>query len=105
MPIRYALVVLPPIVFSTANAAVFFAALEIAGTYGVMTLYGMLPAAMSWSERYSGGTSSSSSGSGSSGGAWTGLVERAVLVPGGRGVLLVKAAAALAVVVSHSLPE
>ncbi|PNH02370.1 hypothetical protein TSOC_011659 [Tetrabaena socialis] len=37
---RYAIVVLPPILLSTASPGIFFAALDIAGTYGVMTLYG-----------------------------------------------------------------
>ncbi|GIM03080.1 hypothetical protein Vretimale_7886, partial [Volvox reticuliferus] len=55
---RYALVVLPPILLSTASPGIFFAALDIAGTYGVMTLYGMMPAAMAWASRYGGDVSS-----------------------------------------------
>ncbi|GLC35572.1 hypothetical protein PLESTM_000338900 [Pleodorina starrii] len=51
---RYALVVLPPILLSTASPGIFFASLDIAGTYGVMTLYGMMPAAMAWASRYGG---------------------------------------------------
>ncbi|GFR47489.1 hypothetical protein Agub_g9218, partial [Astrephomene gubernaculifera] len=49
---RFALVVLPPILLSTASPGMFYAALDIAGTYGVMTLYGMMPAAMAWASRY-----------------------------------------------------
>ncbi|KXZ49306.1 hypothetical protein GPECTOR_22g900 [Gonium pectorale] len=52
---RYALVVLPPILLSTASPGIFFASLDIAGTYGVMTLYGMMPAAMAWASRYNAG--------------------------------------------------
>ncbi|XP_016548032.1 tyrosine-specific transport system isoform X2 [Capsicum annuum] len=32
---------------------IFFKALDFAGTYGVLVLFGLLPAAMSWSDRYS----------------------------------------------------
>ncbi|MCO5573123.1 hypothetical protein L7F22_026888 [Adiantum nelumboides] len=51
-PIPYLLSVFPPLVFSLSNPDIFFKALDFAGTYGVLTLFGILPAAMAWSERY-----------------------------------------------------
>ncbi|XP_077254178.1 tryptophan/tyrosine permease isoform X3 [Tasmannia lanceolata] len=38
---------------SLLDPEIFFKALDFAGTYGVLVLFGILPAAMSWSERYS----------------------------------------------------
>ncbi|GLI62086.1 hypothetical protein VaNZ11_004667, partial [Volvox africanus] len=127
---RYALVVLPPILLSTASPGIFFAALDIAGTYGVMTLYGMMPAAMAWASRYSGDISdpgravsalasmtaagkissparaeedrASSVSSSVSGRGVRGDGARVVeLVPGGPAVVLLTGAAAAAVIVSQ----
>ncbi|KAI5072584.1 hypothetical protein GOP47_0012690 [Adiantum capillus-veneris] len=50
-PIPYLLSVFPPLVFSLLNPDIFFKALDFAGTYGVLILFGILPAAMAWSER------------------------------------------------------
>ena len=60
----------------------FFDALDFAGTYGVLSLFGILPCAMVWSERYGGTT----------------LSQRQV-VPGGRPVLVGVAAAAAGIIV------
>lgn len=52
-PLPYILTLLPPLVLSLLDPEIFFKALDFAGTYGVLVLFGVLPAAMSWSERYS----------------------------------------------------
>ncbi|PQQ16239.1 uncharacterized protein Pyn_00815 [Prunus yedoensis var. nudiflora] len=49
----YAMTLVPPIVLSLLDPEIFFKALDFAGTYGVLVLFGILPAAMSWSDRYS----------------------------------------------------
>ncbi|KAL6757349.1 Tryptophan/tyrosine permease family-domain-containing protein [Haematococcus lacustris] len=60
MPMRqltYALTVLPPLLMACTFPQLFYAALDLAGTYGVMTLFGLLPAAMAWSQRLPGSQS------------------------------------------------
>ncbi|KAJ3697558.1 hypothetical protein LUZ61_001263 [Rhynchospora tenuis] len=52
-PLPYLLTLLPPLVLALLDPEIFFKALDFAGTYGVLVLFGVLPAAMSWSERYS----------------------------------------------------
>ncbi|KAJ1292285.1 hypothetical protein BS78_02G380400 [Paspalum vaginatum] len=52
-PLPYILTLFPPLVLSLLDPEIFFKALDFAGTYGVLVLFGVLPAAMSWSERYS----------------------------------------------------
>ncbi|KAF9599357.1 hypothetical protein IFM89_036814 [Coptis chinensis] len=52
-PLPYVLSLLPPLVLSLLDPEIFFKALDFAGTYGVLVLFGILPAAMSWSDRYS----------------------------------------------------
>ncbi|KAK3127945.1 hypothetical protein QOZ80_7AG0580490 [Eleusine coracana subsp. coracana] len=52
-PLPYTVTLLPPLVLSLLDPEIFFKALDFAGTYGVLVLFGVLPAAMSWSERYS----------------------------------------------------
>lgn len=52
-PLPYILTLLPPLVLSLLDPEIFFRALDFAGTYGVLVLFGVFPAAMSWSERYS----------------------------------------------------
>nr|GMD61671.1 Tyrosine-specific transport protein [Ipomoea batatas] len=49
----YLLTVVPPLILSLLDPEIFFKALDFAGTYGVLVLFGLLPAAMSWSDRYS----------------------------------------------------
>ncbi|XP_050237776.1 uncharacterized protein LOC126687302 [Mercurialis annua] len=68
-PLPYFLTLFPPLVLALLNPEIFFKALDFAGTYGVLVLFGILPAAMAWSDRYS---SSSPS------------VKLAELLPGGR---------------------
>lgn len=49
---KFALVFLPPIVFSVLSPTVFFDAIEVAGAFGVSLLFGVLPAVMVWKLRY-----------------------------------------------------
>ncbi|KAH0455115.1 hypothetical protein IEQ34_017039 [Dendrobium chrysotoxum] len=58
-PLPYLLTLLPPLILSLLDPEIFFKALDFAGTYGVLVLFGVLPGAMSWSERYSSSSSSS----------------------------------------------
>ncbi|KAK6936923.1 Amino acid/polyamine transporter 2 [Dillenia turbinata] len=53
MPLPYILTLIPPLILSLLDPEIFFKALDFAGTYGVLVLFGILPAAMSWSDRYS----------------------------------------------------
>ena len=50
--IPYALTLGPPFLLALTFPDLFFSALNFAGTYGVLTLFGLLPVAMAWSERY-----------------------------------------------------
>ena len=51
-PLPYLLTVLPPTAVALTFPDMFLTALDAAGTYGVMTLFGVLPPAMAWSERW-----------------------------------------------------
>ncbi|CAL5222535.1 g4910 [Coccomyxa viridis] len=48
----YALTVIPPFILAALFPQIFFKALDFAGTYGVLTLFGLVPAASVWSQRY-----------------------------------------------------
>ncbi|XP_057441465.1 uncharacterized protein LOC130733339 isoform X2 [Lotus japonicus] len=78
-PLPYILTLIPPLLLSLLDPEIFFKALDFAGTYGVLVLFGVIPAAMSWSDRNSNSSSSSSSSS---------SVKLPELVPGGRITLL-----------------
>ncbi|XVE79031.1 hypothetical protein DITRI_Ditri14bG0025300 [Diplodiscus trichospermus] len=52
-PQPYLLTLIPPLGLALLDPEIFFKALDFAGTYGVLVLFGILPAAMSWSDRYS----------------------------------------------------
>ncbi|XP_076882578.1 uncharacterized protein LOC143531077 [Bidens hawaiensis] len=84
----YLLTLFPPLILSLLDPDIFFKALDFAGTYGVLVLFGVLPAAMSWSDRYSGSSLSSS------------IPE---LVPGGRFTLSLVLGGAGYVIVSELL--
>lgn len=45
---NYAATVLPPAVFCVLEPGIFLQALDVAGTYGIAVLFGVLPAAMAW---------------------------------------------------------
>ncbi|KAK8942724.1 hypothetical protein KSP39_PZI008776 [Platanthera zijinensis] len=87
-PLPYLLTLVPPVILSLLDREIFFKALDFAGTYGVLVLFGVLPGAMAWSERYS-GTSSSSIIPG--------------LVPGGKVTLAAVIGGALLVIFSELL--
>lgn len=42
----------PPLYFSLTSPTIFFTALEVAGSFGVVILLALLPALMCWSKRY-----------------------------------------------------
>ena len=48
----YPLVLIPPLGLALSFPGLFFEALEFAGTYGVLTLFGLVPVFMAWAERY-----------------------------------------------------
>ncbi|XP_057515526.1 uncharacterized protein LOC130797061 [Amaranthus tricolor] len=52
-PLPYLITLFPPLLLALLDPEIFFKALDFAGTYGVLVLFGVLPAAMSWSDRYS----------------------------------------------------
>ena len=52
----YSATLAPPLLLAISNPGMFFAALDFAGTYGVLVLFGMVPVAMVVSERYAGTT-------------------------------------------------
>ncbi|KAF8039652.1 hypothetical protein BT93_B2004 [Corymbia citriodora subsp. variegata] len=52
-PLPYLLTLVPPLILSLLDPEIFFKALDFAGTYGVLVLFGILPAAMSWLDRRS----------------------------------------------------
>lgn len=49
----YSLVFLPSISFSALNPGIFFTALDYVGTFSVSVLGGIIPAVMTWKQRYS----------------------------------------------------
>ena len=50
----FALTLVPPWAFALSYPDVFLDALDTAGTFGVLTLFGCMPPAMAWSNRYGG---------------------------------------------------
>ncbi|XP_024530937.1 uncharacterized protein LOC9646664 [Selaginella moellendorffii] len=52
-PLPYAVTLLPPTALALLSPDIFFKALDFAGAYGVLVLFGILPASMAWSQRYS----------------------------------------------------
>ncbi|KAG8466851.1 hypothetical protein KFE25_008230 [Diacronema lutheri] len=85
----YALVLGPPLALACALPGVFAPALDVAGTFGVSTLYALLPAALAWTQRSRSQPRAPSE----------------PLLPGGRGALLAVGGAALAVVVEGALDQ
>lgn len=55
-PVPYMMVLAPSLGLAFTFPDIFFKALDYAGTYGVLVLFGVLPAMMAWSERYGGTT-------------------------------------------------
>lgn len=87
-PLPYILTLIPPLVLALLDPEIFFKALDFAGTYGVLVLFGIIPAAMAWSDRYS---SSSTS------------IKLPQLVPGGKVTLSLVMGAAGCIILSEIL--
>eukprot|EP00873_Tetraselmis_striata_P035180 jgi/Tetstr1/455444/TSEL_042273.t1 len=51
-PVPYLATLVPPYILAMLFPGVFFSALDAAGTYGVLVLFGLMPAWMVWQERY-----------------------------------------------------
>ncbi|KAL3677507.1 hypothetical protein R1sor_027455 [Riccia sorocarpa] len=51
-PLPYLLTLFPSLALALTYPDIFFQALDFAGTYGVLVLFGIIPAAMAWSQRY-----------------------------------------------------
>jgi tyrosine-specific transport protein len=83
--VPYAVTLIPPLGLALAFPGLFFKALDFAGTYGVLVLFGLVPVAMVWNERY--GDSDT-------------LSSREV-APGGKGALVVAGAAAAGVIANQ----
>jgi tyrosine-specific transport protein len=67
-PRPFALALIPPTVFALSYPDVFLSALDSAGTFGVLTLFGCMPPLMAWSNRYGAlGTSREKNGLGGGG--------------------------------------
>jgi len=81
-----ALALLPPLGFALSDPSIFFSALDNAGTYGILTLFGIIPAAMAWAQRYGDGD------------AEPGDAVAPAALPGGRATLVAMIVAAGAVV-------
>jgi len=81
----YALALLPPLTVALLVPDIFAPALDAAGTFGVTTLYALLPAAIAWQQRYGGVL----------GGA---EASAARVLPGGKAALLAVSAVALFIV-------
>ena len=48
----YALALSPPLAVACSDPTLFFAAIDNAGAFGILTLFGIFPAAMAWQQRY-----------------------------------------------------
>ena len=82
-----ALVILLPLAFALSYPKVFLMALSYAGSYGAVTLFGILPAAMVWGGRY------------------YRKIDAPRLLPGGRTALVVIVIFALAVMLLQTLQD
>lgn len=83
----YAMTLGPPLAFALFDPSIFYVALDSAGTYGVLTLFGVLPAAMAWVQRSDPESAA--------------VADEAL--PGGRASLIAMACIALAVIGVESL--
>ncbi|GAX73302.1 hypothetical protein CEUSTIGMA_g756.t1 [Chlamydomonas eustigma] len=83
----FGLALAPPLLFAQLNPEGFYSVLDYAGTYGVMSLFGILPVALCWQQRYIGNT----------------VAQSMELVPGGKPVLLFLGGAATAVIFNQAI--
>eukprot|EP00793_Prasinoderma_coloniale_P002847 PRCOL_00002329-RA len=94
-PLPYALTLVPPVVFAALQPDVFLDALDVAGTFGVLTLFGVMPAAMAYSERYLG-----NAGTGEAPSLAAARAQR--MVPGGAAALALIGGGAAAIILEES---
>ena len=92
-PLLYLLSLAPPLLFAELNPSGFLAALDYAGTYGVMSLFGVLPAVLAWQQRLQAG------GEGGEGGEGGGGLR---MVPGGTPVLAGVGAVASGIILNQA---
>jgi tyrosine-specific transport protein len=101
----FLLTLLPPWAFALSYPDVFLDALDSAGTFGVLTLFGCMPPAMAWSNRY-GGFGNANNAKGDKGSEWKenqSEETRARLLPGGKPALLLCFSLAAGVVLTESV--
>ena len=48
----FGLTLLPPLAVAESDPSLFFVALDYAGAFGILSLFGIIPAAMAWVQRY-----------------------------------------------------
>ena len=82
----FALTLFPPTVFAILKPDIFMSALEYAGTYGVLGLFGVLPAGMAWRARKR-----------------DDLKHIPSMVPGGAPLLLLTGGSAMAIILQQTL--
>lgn len=83
-------VLVPPLALAIIDPDIFLSALTYAGAYGVMSLFGVLPAVLAWQQRYSGSTGLE-------------VGQRIEMVPGGRPVLVLVGGLALGIMLNQTI--
>ena len=96
----YAATLIPPTIFAVSNPDIFLSALDTAGAFGVMTLFGCLPPAMAWANRHGEGLEDACEARREE---MCGVLDP--LVPGGRVGLGLLFGAAAAVVASEAVEK
>lgn len=96
----FALCLVPPTIFAISYPDIFLSALDSAGTFGVLTLFGCMPPMMAWNNRYS-GTWDAEKEMGGPSSVFRALTEP--MVPGGKVGLGVLFSLAAGVVLSETL--
>ena len=113
-PRTFALALVPPTVFALSYPDIFLSALDSAGTFGVLTLFGCLPPLMAWSDRYGlPWEQTAAEGGAAEGGGFEGVPRGKLapedrtepLVPGGKAALAAVFAFAGSVVLSESVEK
>lgn len=96
----YICTLIPPTIFAVSNPDVFLSALDTAGAFGVLTLFGCLPPAMAWANRHGDGLGDACAARREE---MCGVLDP--LVPGGRVGLGLLFGAAAAVVASEAVEK
>ena len=100
----FALTLVPPWAFAMSYPDVFLDALDSAGTFGVLTLFGCMPPAMAWSNRYGGSEKAKDEVDASESFSSTHESESSArLLPGGKPALLACFGLAAGVVLTESV--